>query len=70
MNRKAGKEGPVSDRLACSLTNVLYGITLHIKGITQESNVEGLLNNLPKLTSSHDKVRLMFDRGYGKIPFC
>ena len=68
-NRKAGKEGPVSDCLACSLTSVLYGMRLRVKGVTQEENVAALLSNLPHLTSSHDKVRLTFDRGYGKMPF-
>ena len=68
-NRKAGKEGPVSDCLVCSLTSVLYGMMLCVKGVTQEENVALLLSNLPHLTSSHDKVRLTFDRGYGKMPF-
>ena len=68
-NRKAGKEGPVSNCLACSLTSVLYGMRLRVKGVTQEENVAALLSNLPHLTSSHDKVRLTFDRGYGKMPF-
>ena len=68
-NRKAGKEGPVSDCLACSLTSVLYGMRLCVKGVTQEENVAALLSNLPHLTSSNDKLRLTFDRGYGKMPF-
>ena len=40
-----------------------------MKGVTQEANVEALLGNLLHLTSSHDKVRLLLDRGYGKMPF-
>ena len=29
-NRKAGKEGPVADCVACSFTSVLYGVRLRI----------------------------------------
>jgi hypothetical protein len=41
-NRKAGKEGPVSDCVSCSVTNILYGARLRVKGESQSDNVEEL----------------------------
>ena len=38
-NRKKGKEGSVSDCIACLLTNVFYGMRLRTKGVTQFDNV-------------------------------
>ena len=40
-----------------------------MKRETQEGNVEDLISMLPKLKSAHDKIRLIFDRDYGKKPF-
>ena len=68
-NRKAGKEGPVSDCIACSVTNVLFGLRLRVSGVNQTTNVNNLLWTLPKITSAKHHVRLTFDRGYGKLPF-
>ena len=68
-NRKSRKEGPVSNCVACSLTNVMFGLRLRTQGISQERNVESLLSTLPKLTSQNQQVWLTFDRGYGKLSF-
>jgi len=67
-NRKAGKEGPVSDCVSDSLTSVLCGMRLRVKGESQTENVKELLRTLPPL-GANDNVRLCFDRGYGKMPF-
>ena len=40
-----------------------------MKGETQEEIFEELLSMLPQLTSAHDKIILIFYRGYGKISF-
>ena len=66
-DRKAGKEGPVTDCVSCSLTNILYGSRLRVKGVSQADNVYTLIGTLPSLDM---KSRLTFDRGYDKLPFC
>lgn len=69
-NRKAGKEGPVSDCRSDSLTStsVLCGMHIRVKGESQSDNVKELLRTIPPLAAA-DNVRLCFDRGYGKMPF-
>lgn len=64
-NRKSGKEGPVADCLSCSLTNVMFGMRLRVKGEAQQTNITKLLQS----TSARKGARLTFDRGYGKFPF-
>jgi len=48
-NRKAGKEGPVADCVSDSLTSVLLGMRLRVKGESQSDNVKQLLRTLPPL---------------------
>ena len=67
--RKQGKEGPVSDCISCSLTSIMFGMRLRLKGDKQESNVLALLDHLPKLTNPSDSITIHFDRGYGKLNF-
>ena len=55
--------------MACSFTSFMSGTRLHVKDDIQENNIEEFLSTLPKLTSAHGKIRLTFDRDYGKIPF-
>ena len=38
LDRKAGKEGPISDCIACSLTSIMYGIRLRTVADTQMEN--------------------------------
>ena len=66
-DRKVGKEGTVIDCVSCSLTNILYGSRLRVKGVSQADTVYTLIGTLPSLDM---KSRLTFDRGYGKLPFC
>jgi hypothetical protein len=65
--RKTGKEGPVTDNIACSLSSVMIAMKLRTKGTSQEKNVEHLLNKLPVLTATGDTIEVAFDRGYGKF---
>lgn len=65
--RKLDKEGPVSDCISCSLTSIMFGMRLRLKGDKQESNVQALLDYLPKLTNPSDSITIHFDRGYGKL---
>ena len=65
--RKAGKEGPVSDCIACSFTHVMYGMRLCIRGEKEIDNVTKLIDTMPKLTHSEHKMGVTFDRGYGKL---
>jgi hypothetical protein len=65
-NRKAGKEGPVADCVSCSVTNMLYGVRLRVKGERQSDNVEELMKTL---RNPQRKQRCTFDRGYGKMDF-
>ena len=67
--RKSGKEGPVSNCIACSFTSVLFGLRLRVKGESQQANVHALIDTLPSITTSEEKIRLIFDRGYGKMDF-
>ena len=69
LNRKSGKEGPVSDFIMCSFTNNLFGSRLRVKGETQEQHVEELIGNFPPITTQHNKIMLTFDRGCGKMTF-
>ena len=68
-HRKAGKEGPTSDAIACSFTSVLFGVRLRVRGETLENNVHNLIDTLPKITSEDENIRLTFDRGYGTMRF-
>ena len=67
--RKKGKEGPVTDCVACSLSNVIFGIRLRLVGDKQVENVYKLLEHLPKLVTPNECITLTFDRGYGKLHF-
>ena len=67
--RKSGKEGPVSDCIACSFTSVLFGLRIRLKGESQQANVHALIDTLPSITTSEEKIRLTFDQGYGKMDF-
>ena len=53
----------------CLFTNVSFGLRLRVKEEIQEQNVEGLMENLPPITTQHNNIMLTFDRGYGKINF-
>ncbi|KAG7345429.1 hypothetical protein IV203_032960 [Nitzschia inconspicua] len=64
-NRKAGKEGPVADCIACALSSVLLGMRLRVKN--DPENVEQLLHTLPLSTASGNDLEVAFDRGYGKL---
>ena len=68
-HRKAGKEGPTCDAIACSFTSVLFGARLRVRGERVEDNVHTLIDTLPKITSVDEKIRLTFDRGYGTMRF-
>jgi len=46
--RKKGKEGPVTDNVACSVSSALFGMRLRKKRCSQEENVQELLNRLPQ----------------------
>ncbi|KAG7366998.1 hypothetical protein IV203_029668 [Nitzschia inconspicua] len=64
-NRKAGKEGPVANCIACALSSVLLGMRLRVKN--DPENVEQLLHTLPLSTASGNDLEVAFDRGYGKL---
>ena len=69
-NRKKGKEGSVSDCIACSLTNVFYGMRLRTKGVTQFDNVRYLLDRMGDFGGTGGSVaEVACDRGYGKMTF-
>ena len=68
-NRKAGKEGPVADCIACSQTSVIFGMRLRVQGDTEEHNVSELLKSLPSFEDSGSNATITFDRGYGKMNF-
>ena len=70
-NRKAGKEGPVSDCIACSLTSMMYGMRLQTKADNQVENVAKLLKtlNIPTNANHDHKMLCACDRGYGKMTF-
>ena len=68
-HRKAGKEGPATDAIACSFTSVLFGMRLRIRGEKLEDNVHALIDTIPKITSDDEHIRLTFDRGYGTMRF-
>ena len=55
--------------IACSFTSVLYGLRLRVNGETQEQSVRDLVNTIPKITSAHENIMLIFDWGYGKLSF-
>ena len=55
------------DCVSCSLTNILCGSRLRVKGVSQADNVYNLIGTLPSLDM---KSRLTFDRGCGKLSFC
>lgn len=63
--RKKGKEGPVTDNVACSVTGSLFGMKLRTKEMGQDKTVDALIDRLPVL-SSRSAVEMTFDRGYGK----
>lgn len=69
LERKSGKAGPVSDCIAFSFTSVLFGLRLRVKGESQKANVHALIDMLPSITTSEEKIRLIFDQGYGKMDF-
>ena len=68
-NRKAGKEGPVADCIACSQTSVIFGMRLRVQGDKEEQNVSELLKCLPSSEGLQRKMTITFDRGYGKMNF-
>ena len=68
-NRKAGKEGPTADCIACSFTSVLFGVRLRVRGEKLVNNIHSLIDTLPKITTSDENIRLSFDRGYGTMQF-
>ena len=69
--KQTGKEGPVSDCIACSLTSVMFGMRLRSKGETQLQNVSRLMDRLPNrsLAREDERIELSCDRGYGKMSF-
>ncbi len=68
-NRKAGKEGPVADCIACSQTSAIFGVRLRVQGETEEHNVSELLKCLPPFEGPGNNATITFDRGYGKMNF-
>ncbi len=68
-NRKAGKEGPVADCIACSQTSVIFGMRLRVQGETEEHNVSELLKCLPSFEGQGNNATTTFDRGHGKMNF-
>ena len=68
-NRKAGKEGPTADCIACSFTSIMYGVRLRVRGEKMVENIHALVDTLPRITTSDANVRLSFDRGYGTMKF-
>ena len=68
-HRKAGKEGPAADAVACSFTSVLFGMRLRVRGEKIEDNIHELIDTIPPITSNDEKIRLTFDRGYGTMRF-
>ena len=69
LNRKAGKEGPTADCIACSFTSIMYGVRLRVRGEKMVENIHALVDTLPTITTSDANVRLSFDRGYGTMKF-
>ncbi|KAG7339673.1 hypothetical protein IV203_025283 [Nitzschia inconspicua] len=65
-NRKRGKEGPVADFAACSLTSICFGMRLRSRSET--NNVDLLLNTIPFSNCAGYELEVAFDRGYGKLP--
>ena len=47
----------------------MFGLRLRVKGESQQANVHALIDTLPYITTSEEKIRLIFDRGYGKMDF-
>jgi hypothetical protein len=66
-SRKSGKDGPVSDCLSNSLSNVMFDMCLRTKGISQEENVDRLLDTIGASSSVTNNLTVAFDRGYGKF---
>ena len=54
--RKAGKEGPVADCIACLVTSVLYGIRLRTTVETQAQNCASVLAQLPAAEAIKNQV--------------
>jgi hypothetical protein len=48
-DRKAGKEGPVFDAIACLHTGMLFGTRLRVSGTSEIDNIASLLTTLPDL---------------------
>ena len=65
-HRKAGKEGPVFDAVACSHTSAVLGVRLRVRGCSELDNITELLSVFPTIRSVHQSVGIKFDRGYGK----
>ena len=68
-DRKAGKEGLISDCIACSLTSMMYGMRLHTVADTQMENVEKVMETLEVPRNPSDQPLCLMDRGYGKMAF-
>ena len=70
-DRKAAKEGPVANCVSCSLTSILFGMRLRVKGETESNNMNELLKTLPlkteNATSHNSRTCLHMDQGYGKV---
>ena len=47
----------------------MSGLRLRVKGESQQANVHAFLDTLPSIITSEEKIRLTFDRGYGKMDF-
>ena len=52
-NRKAGKEGSVADCVACSFTNVLYGVRLRVRGEKMVDNIHSLVDSCGLVTKDN-----------------
>lgn len=66
-DQKAGKEGPVTDLIACSHLGVVLASRICVKGVKVIDNIHSLCQTLPKLSSVKHDVRIFMDRGYGKL---
>ncbi|KAL7502175.1 hypothetical protein ACHAXN_000579, partial [Cyclotella atomus] len=64
--RKAGRDGPCADAIACSHVGILYGMRLRLSDCSGMENISKLIERLPDVKSLDNDVAIKFDRGYGK----
>ena len=68
--RKQGKEGHATNWIVSSLTSILLGIRLHLKGDIQENNIIQMMTNLHPIVKPSHYSTVSFDRGCGNFSVC